>query len=274
MSNSYKRSRTRLKPIAKISLSILTVLAVTYIYMSWNALANRNHETANGNTEETSMSTPKMKHKTEQEQKLIAPEIGKVVYLTFDDGPHPVASKEIMKLLKKYEAKGTFFMLKPHIDQNVSIVQQMVESGHSVGSHGVTHQVDKIYHSPENFADEMKKTLDDINESTKADTHLVRAPYGSKPYITAPFRDIIQREHFLLWDWTIDSEDWKYSKGEFVQNVINQVNNLEGKEPLVVLMHEKTTTAAHLEELLKYFHQNGYQMKALNNSLKPVQFKF
>ncbi|MCO6062468.1 polysaccharide deacetylase family protein, partial [Pseudomonas sp. MOB-449] len=84
---------------------------------------------------------------------------GKVVYLTFDDGPNPAASEKIMDLLHKYNAKGTFFMLKPNIARNPNIVRKMAENGHSVGSHGVTHQVSEIYKSPESFAAEMNDTL-------------------------------------------------------------------------------------------------------------------
>ncbi|OLF87012.1 Peptidoglycan N-acetylglucosamine deacetylase [Bacillus licheniformis] len=59
-----------------------------------------------------------------------------------------------------------------------------------------------------------------------------------------------------------------------MNNVIQQVNNLSGVEPLVVLMHEKPTTAAHLEKLLKYFQENGYEMKPIHDSIKPVHFRW
>ncbi|MEK4146860.1 polysaccharide deacetylase family protein [Robertmurraya sp. FSL W8-0741] len=200
-------------------------------------------------------------------------ELGKVVYLTFDDGPHSTASEKILNLLNQYHAKATYFMLKPNIEQNPHIVKKVAESGHSIGAHGVTHDVSKIYHSPENFASEMNETLDAIFDKSNLNSRLIRAPYGSKPYITSPFREVIERDHFILWDWNIDSEDWKMPRGEYVNNVIQQVNQYVGKRPLVVLMHEKPTTANHLEELLSYFHENGYEMKAIDESMKPIQFK-
>ncbi|MCY7780398.1 polysaccharide deacetylase [Bacillus haynesii] len=273
MLNSPKEDH-KLSALGKLVLGMLIVLGVTLLCISWNALAGPKQEPIKENS---AASAPGGKHKAEKkENKQTAPEIGKVVYLSFDDGPNPAASDKILSLLDKYHAKATFFMLKPNIEQNPDIVKKMVENGHSVGSHGVTHQVSKIYKSPESFAAEMNDTLKTIKETTNVDTHLIRSPYGSKPYITGPFQEVIKRDHFNLWDWTVDSEDWKSANtnGQFVNNVIQQVNNLSGVEPLVVLMHEKPTTAAHLEKLLKYFQENGYEMKPIHDSIKPVHFRW
>ncbi|MCY7792950.1 polysaccharide deacetylase family protein [Bacillus haynesii] len=275
MSNSPKEDH-KLSALGKLVLGMLIVLGVTLLCMSWNALAGPKQEPIKENSAALAP-VPGGKHKTEkQENEQTAPEIGKVVYLSFDDGPNPAASDKILRLLDKYHAKATFFMLKPNIEQNPDIVKKMVENGHSVGSHGVTHQVSKIYKSPESFAAEMNDTLKAIKETTNVDTHLIRSPYGSKPYITGPFQEVIKRDHFNLWDWTVDSEDWKSANtnGQFVNNVIQQVNNLAGVEPLVVLMHEKPTTATHLEKLLKYFQENGYEMKSIHDSIRPVHFRW
>lgn len=199
-------------------------------------------------------------------------EIGKVIYLTFDDGPHPIASIEILDLLKKYNAKATYFLLEPNIKKNPNVVKRMVEDGHSLGVHGVTHNKNIVYKSPSNFVKEMNQARKTIKELVNIDTLLVRAPYGSNPHITPAFKRAADEESLIIWDWNIDSVDWKYTNGDFVDHVIQQVNNLVGKEPLVVLLHEKVTTAAHLEKLLIYFKTHGYEMKAIDHSQKPVQF--
>ncbi|UOY89630.1 polysaccharide deacetylase family protein [Bacillus glycinifermentans] len=279
MSN-LPRKVHKLTGLGKIVLGMLIVLGVTLLCISWNALAGSKQESIKESTNgsaQVSKNQHSGKHPVEKkDRKQTSLETGKVVYLTFDDGPNPAASEKILSLLDKYHAKATFFMLKPNIEQNSNIVRKMVKNGHSVGSHGVTHQVSKIYKSPESFAAEMNDTLHTIKETTNVNTHLIRSPYGSKPYITGPFQEAIKREHFNIWDWTVDSEDWKSgnTNGQFVNNVIQQVNNLYGVEPLVVLMHEKPTTAAHLEKLLKYFQDNGYEMKAVHDSMKPLHFRW
>ncbi|MDA1476905.1 polysaccharide deacetylase family protein [Bacillus changyiensis] len=276
MSNARKKSR-KTNRMRKIVLGILTVLFITLGCISWDALAGSKSDSTRGNTTMLKhiFKDRKIGHQNsvgKKDPSKTPLETGKVVYLTFDDGPNPIASEKILSLLDKYNAKATFFMLKPHIEQNLDIVKKMVDRGHSVGSHGVTHQVSQIYKSPESFASEMNDTLAVINKATNSKSHLIRAPYGSKPYITAPFKAVIKRDHFNLWDWTVDSEDWKLANGAFVNNTIQQVNNLVDTRPLVVLMHEKPTTAAHLEKLLEYFQKNGYEMKALHDSMEPIQF--
>ncbi|MDZ5670447.1 polysaccharide deacetylase family protein [Bacillus stercoris] len=277
MLNSPKsKHKLRIERLLGVGFCVFLILCITLVSLSWNAIAGPKLDSLK-ERKASSGEIHKEKNKNTAEKKEVqktSPQIGKVVYLTFDDGPNPAASEKIIDLLDKYNAKGTFFMLKPNIERNTDIVRKMVKNGHSVGSHGVTHQVSEIYKSPESFEKEMNDTLKFIKETTETKSHLIRAPYGSKPYITRPFREVVKRDRFNLWDWTVDSEDWKYTHGEMVKNTIQQVNNLVGKEPLVVLMHEKPTTAAYLEELLKYFKDNGYEMKKINDSIKPVQFRF
>lgn len=197
---------------------------------------------------------------------------GKTIYLTFDDGPHPQATDRIIQLLDQYNAKAAFFMLQPNMKNNPELVQHMVDHGHTVGAHGVTHNAKKIYQSPQTFVQEMNTTLDFIKQTTGVASKLIRAPYGSKPYITPPFQAASDQQGFILWDWNIDSEDWKRTDGSFVSYTIQQVNQYQGHESLVVLLHERPTTADHLEGLLQYFQNNGYDMQALDAATTPVQF--
>ncbi|MEK3890139.1 polysaccharide deacetylase family protein [Bacillus sp. FSL K6-3431] len=196
---------------------------------------------------------------------------GKVVYLTFDDGPHP-DSMEILQLLKKYNAKATFFMLEPNMRNYPDAVKQMVQDDHTIAVHGVTHDASKIYKTPASFAGEMETAIQYLEELTNVKTRLIRAPYGSKPYITPPYKAASDAKGFIMWDWNIDSIDWKLMNGQYVQKVIEGTKALEGIKPLVVLLHEKSSTKDHLEKLLKYYSDNGYEMEALTETMEPIQF--
>lgn len=229
-------------------------------------------EKRNNHSDEMPNAVHQQQETDENAGNQVALETGKVIYLTFDDGPHPTASKDILQLLDKYNAKATYFMLAPHMKRNPDIVNVIKEKGHTIGAHGVTHDISKIYKSPDNFINEMTQAINFIKETAGIDTRIVRAPYGSKPYITPPFKEASDNNQLILWDWNVDSQDWKLTNGEFVNHAIQQIENLEGKEPLVVLMHEKTTTAAHLETLLQFLQKKDYQMKAINESMIPIQF--
>lgn len=194
----------------------------------------------------------------------------KIVYLTFDDGPF-ANSTEILKLLQNYNADATFFMLAPNIKKYPDAVKQMVDDGHAVGMHGVTHDVKQIYQSPQTVVDEMLAGQSEIEAITGVKTNLIRVPYGSKPHMKDHYLDAVNQAGFKLWDWNLDSLDWKYRNEEYVNKVIHDQEAAQ-KDGLVILLHEKETTLAHLEQLLKYYSENGYEMKKITESMPPVQF--
>jgi peptidoglycan-N-acetylglucosamine deacetylase len=241
------------------------------------ALSPQSSQTNENNQHSNDLKEKEIQQKTESKKNINVkspiPKSQKVVYLTFDDGPQEV-SNQIIKLLKKYNAKATFFMLDPNIKRFPMAVKKMVSEGHSIGAHGVTHDIHKIYRSPDAFVKEMKQTQATLKRVTGVQTYLIRAPYGSVPYMKPTFRKASDAEGFIMWDWDIDSDDWESAHGEFVQSIKKQVENCSAKTPLVVLMHEKPSTVKYLETVLQYFQQKGYKMEAITGALKPVQFKY
>jgi len=198
---------------------------------------------------------------------------GKVAYLTFDDGPSS-ATEDILEILQEYHAKATFFMLSQHMEESPNVIKQVVEEGHGVGIHGVTHDVNQFYHSEQTVLGEMNEAQAVLERITGIHSVLIRTPYGSIPYLTEPFRKALSGQGFELWDWNIDSRDWDLPEGKYVENVIFQIQNFEGTGVApVVLLHDQPKTAKYLPELLTYLAKQGLQLKKLDNSVEPVQFK-
>lgn len=195
----------------------------------------------------------------------------KVIYLTFDDGPNYTTGK-LLHLLKKYDAKATFFMIEPHMKAYPNSVKKMVKYGHSVGMHSVTHNVKRVYKSATTFKNEMLQGQKTLKKITGKKSHLIRAPYGSVPYVTKPYRTAIEKVGLIMWDWTIDSNDWRTHNGVFVNNVKLQFNQCPKNQPIVILMHEKETTVNNLEPLLKYYKKKGYRFEGLTEQIIPIQF--
>lgn len=198
---------------------------------------------------------------------------GKVVYLTFDDGPSS-ATDDILETLQKYHAKATFFMLSPHMKERPNVVKRVVEEGHGVGMHGVTHDVNRFYHSKQTVLGEMNESQKALESITRIHSVLIRTPYGSVPYLTKPFRKALNEQGYELWDWNIDSNDWDLPDGKYVENLIEQIQSLEGNGATpVVLLHDQSKTAKYLPKLLTYLTKQGFQMKKIDASVEPVQFK-
>lgn len=187
----------------------------------------------------------------------------KVVYLTFDDGPN-LESQKILDILKKKNIKATFFLIEPQIRHYPKTTQRMLREGHSLGLHSVTHNAKKLYYgNPANVAKEMEKTRLTLKKITKLDSHLIRVPYGSKPYMKQSFRNELVKKHFKMWDWNIDSEDWKYDTKNPAKIVSNVKSGLKGKSgPIVILFHCKKGTVQKLPEMIDYLRKKGYTFKA------------
>lgn len=195
----------------------------------------------------------------------------RAVYLTFDDGPHKV-SGEILALLDQYDAKATFFMLDMNIKAYPEAVKQMVEKGHSVGLHGVSHDKQKFYQSSKSVVNEMNQTKQTILDITGVETDLIRTPFGSSPHMTDPYKQAVAAQGYKLWDWNIDSRDWQFRDGRYVDSVIDQLNKLNRvNEPIVILLHERPETLEHLPRLLDYLKKQNYEFKALDSSMHPIQ---
>lgn len=189
----------------------------------------------------------------------------KVVYLTFDDGPNKY-TPQILDVLKKKKVKATFFMIEGNIKRNPATVKRMVKEGHYPGLHSVSHNVRKLYRGePTNVAKEMDKTRLTLRKITKFNSKLVRVPYGSKPYMKKPFRDHLVKKGYKMWDWNIDTLDWKYSKSNPAKITKNVKTGLKGKKgPVVILFHDSKGTAKQLPQIIEYLKKKGYKIEVYN----------
>ncbi len=197
----------------------------------------------------------------------------KTVYLTFDDGPNQY-SEELLALLESYNAKATFFLIDRNIRSYPEAINTMIESGHSVGLHSVSHNVKIFYQSASSVISEMDQVRNTVKDVTGIDTLLIRTPYGSVPHMQDSYVQAVHDNGYLMWDWNIDSKDWYYRDRRYVDTSIAQLRAYAGStEPIVILLHERKETLAHLPALLEYLKEENYTMEAIDNTMSPVAFK-
>lgn len=189
------------------------------------------------------------------------------VYLTFDDGPNEAIDK-ILDILKEKNVKSTFFLIEPLIKQYPAAVKRLVEEGHYPALHSVTHDKAALYEgSPLNVAKEMEQTRKTLLETTGIDSRLTRAPFGSHPYMTEEFRNALVNQDMKMWDWNIDTVDWKYHDSNsqlIIENAISGLKEYDGENPIVILMHCTNGTVTVLPEIIDYIQTEGYQCSAYN----------
>lgn len=193
------------------------------------------------------------------------------IYLTFDDGPSEYAD-ELLDILNDYDMNATFFMLGPNMEEHPEVVKRMKDEEFGLALHGITHEVEEVYADASAPVEEMMDDQEILEDITGFSSNMVRLPYGSVPYLTEEMRFLLDEDDFHIWDWNVDSNDWK-SGESYVQNTIKEIERIkETDEAPVVLLHDKEETIKHLPELLSYIQKQGYKTKVLDNDMVPITF--
>lgn len=195
----------------------------------------------------------------------------KTVYITFDDGPTH-NTPQILDTLNKYNAKATFFVLDDRITQYPEYMKRIVSEGHSIGLHGVSHDVNVIYKSPSEPLYEMNRANETLYNTLGIKTSLVRTPYGSYPYMSYEQYKIICAASYKLWDWTVDPRD-SVGSAPSIESIISRIkSDLKGNDYPIVLLHDRQSTANNLDAILSYFASQGYSFGVIDENTEPVNF--
>ena len=118
---------------------------------------------------------------------------GRVVALTFDDGPNPDATPRILDALAERGTHATFFILGRHAERWPSLVRRVAEEGHTIGNHGWFHR--KLhFKSPTYVRDDLTRGTQAIVDACGVRPSLFRAPHGFRsPWVTAIAASLGQR---------------------------------------------------------------------------------
>ena len=167
------------------------------------------------------------------------------IALTFDDGPHPYYTEQLLDGLKERGVHATFFVTGEHAALHPDIIERMQEEGHMIGNHTYSHiQLKKS--NREEFKEELIKTNEVIKEITGNEVLYVRPPYGSWD---KSFESELNMFPVL---WTVDPLDWCSGNAACVVKRVVE----KAEENDIILMHdyyESSVTAALevVDELMK-----------------------
>ena len=182
----------------------------------------------------------------------------KNVYLTFDDGPHAVATPFVLDQLKHYNAKATFFCIGKNVLAEPQIYRRILDEGHAVGNH--------THHHLNGWKTENELYLADVNEAGKyIDSILFRPPYGRITSFQAKNINVALKKNnvkIIMWDVISGDFDESLTGEQCLQNVI--LNATNGS---IIVMHDSQKAFARLEFflplMLSFFYEKGYQLKTL-----------
>ncbi|MEO8110082.1 MAG: polysaccharide deacetylase family protein [Ginsengibacter sp.] len=180
----------------------------------------------------------------------------KILYLTFDDGPHPEVTPFVLDELKKYKAFATFFCIGNNVKKYPGHYQDIIEDGHRIANHTFDHL--NGWKTADNFY------LENIAKAAKIiDSNLFRPPYGK---ITKFQLEALKGNRFnlrtIMWSVLSGDFDEKLSEENCYLNVIN--NSGPGS---IIVFHDSqkafTRLRYALPRILEYFSGAGYQFKLI-----------
>ncbi|MEH7460227.1 polysaccharide deacetylase family protein [Bacillus sp. JJ1127] len=267
MENAFK--------VKRIVIVMVAIIAIAVGYFMFRSITSPATAVAKQeNTVQLASEQPKIEMKKAAPSRFNGKE-RKVAYLTFDDGPGKYTA-ELLNMLKQNDAKATFFLIGANVKQFPELVKREKAEGHYVGMHSMTHDFKKLYTSGE-YVNEMKEDQGLIANIIGQSPKLTRPPYGSMPGLNEALRNKVVEGGFKVWDWTIDSLDWKYSKmpvdaasAKIVQNVLAGAT----KPQEVILMHDiHPQSVAAVPAIIKGLKEKGYEFEAYHEENHfPVNF--
>ncbi len=182
----------------------------------------------------------------------------KKVAITFDSAWGADKTLGILELLKKYDAKATFFLVGFWVDKYPDMVRAIDEQGIEIGTHSNTHP-DFVNLTEEQMKLELTTSIEKIENITGKKVGLFRAPYGSYNNTMLNLTDSMGLKTI---QWSIDTLDWKgLSGGEMVSRVLNKVSTGD-----IILCHNNSDNILDgLELILNRLTTKGYKFVSVGD---------
>jgi len=180
----------------------------------------------------------------------------KVVALTFDDGPDPTDTPDVLDILKAKEVRATFFVLGQAAQSNPYLLKRLIKEGHEIGNHSFNHD-----YQQRRLIEEMNQTDQTVFAATGTHTYFYRPPGG---FLSKNQLDTIKNNGQVVALWSVDSKDWR-NPGikQIVDNVMKNV--FPGA---IILMHDggyhRIQTVKALGPIIDALRERGYRFATLS----------
>lgn len=189
----------------------------------------------------------------------------KVIALTFDDGPSPNSTPQILDILKKHKIKATFFLIGNNLKNFPELGQELVAEGNAIGNH-TWHHFRRLMNEF-TATQEIEDTATLIYETTGVKTSLFRPPNG---FLYNGLVDYAQKRKDAVILWSVDSNDWRGQKVS-VDYIVDKV--LENIQPgAIILMHDgggdRSHTVQALPKIIDEITQRGYEFVTIPELLQ------
>jgi peptidoglycan-N-acetylglucosamine deacetylase len=185
----------------------------------------------------------------------------KAIAITFDDGPHEKTS-EVLDVLSKFKAKGTFFCIGKQIEKHPEILKRIISEGHVVGNHSYSHSNQNGFFSTQKIVSEIEQTNTLVFQLVNKKIRLFRPPFG----VTNPnIARAVAKTNQIIIGWNIRSLDTVIeNENTILERIKNKV-----KPGAIILLHDTSAkTVSVLEQLLLFLQSESYEMVTVDDLLE------
>ena len=198
--------------------------------------------------------------------------VNRSVALTFDDGPHPIYTAQVLDILRRHHTPATFFLLGRHVEQHPHLVRQIFANAHTVGNHSYGHR--HLILAPQKLIrQEMVETSAAIERITGQKPRFFRPPRGLAGWKALSLASQLGMRTVL---WSLSTGDWKQpGTDHIVRRVLDRVRN-----GTIVLLHDakyddpgedRSQTVRALPEIIRGLKSRGYRLVTLPELILPQQ---
>jgi len=196
------------------------------------------------------------------------PATKKIIYLSFDDGPHPEATPFVLNELKKYNALATFFCIGKNVKVWPDIYKRILNEGHTVGNHTQNHM--------NGWKTDNEVYMKDVAEAVNyIDSDLFRPPYGritsfQAKHLSAAMKG--RKAKVIMWDVLSADFDTSIEGEQCLSNVL-----FNTKPGSIIVFHDSEKAFSRLQyclpKVLKFFAEKGYVFDAINGINEESKLK-
>jgi peptidoglycan/xylan/chitin deacetylase (PgdA/CDA1 family) len=182
------------------------------------------------------------------------------IWLTIDDGPHPENTPKILELLRRFDARATFFVIGEHVRNHPTLTRSIVEEGHTLGNHSATHPAARFWGLGKRaVAREIDGGALAVRETTEIAPTWFRAPVGMANFFV---HQAVRERNMKLIGWSARGFDASKRDAATVAGKILSEISPGG----IVLLHEggssengQTVSVAAIETILVHLRDQGYK---------------
>ena len=179
--------------------------------------------------------------------------------LLFDDGPHPEFTPKVLELLKKHNAKATFFCIGKHIEAYPNVYNEIIKQGHTVGNHTYSHANNFGFFKTEKVIEELQKTNTIAKNIIGLTMQLYRPAFG----VTNPrIKRAIKSTELQSIGWNIRSLD---STSRTPKRIFNRSTKNLSKGDVILFHDTSLKTITVLEQLLLFLQQRNMESVTIDS---------